>query len=559
MSIGFSPKVSSSLAQHRATIASPASSPWKYHIAAIVVLVAMAALRLLYLNSQIEISLASDEAHYWDWSRHLDWCYYSKGPLVAWLIRASCYVWGADVMPAVRLPAVLCNALTMLGIYLLIYRIFRDARVAFFSLLAAHTLPLLNVGGLMMTIDAPYTCAWTWAVLLAHCALFPRTGATSQKSEAKTSSPFSWLLTPDFYLWFLMGIVVAIGVLAKHNMALFVPSLGLFLLLSPEHRSILKQPGFWVMALTGAIVGGGPILLWNAQHNWVTFLHVGTQATGQSTGLRWLGPLEFIGTQAGLLLGFWFLLMTIGCYQVVKNYLQRNILPQQLFLVCLALPMMLICMVFSFKVRIEPNWPVTAYITGLVLAGWMLWERWHIRIWRRTAIGFLIFGGIFSLFMHGTDVVYPLTAKLIPDVAPRRWDPTCRLKGWHTLAEEVDKLRSAEPQSPILFGSTWSNTGALAFHLKDQPTVYCLGPVAGSRHSQYDFWLPNPLANPDQFTGRDAIIVGDITPQIRAAFESLEPTKLITAKQHGLMVAQWNVTIARKLKPTGFGDGIKRY
>ena len=38
---------------------------------------------------------------------------------------------------------------------------------------------------------------------------------------------------------------------AKHNMALFVPSLGLFLLLSPEHRSELCRPGFWMMALIG--------------------------------------------------------------------------------------------------------------------------------------------------------------------------------------------------------------------------------------------------------------------------------------------------------------------
>ena len=33
--------------------------------------------------------LAPDEAHYWDWSRNLDWGYYSKGPLIAWLIRGE--------------------------------------------------------------------------------------------------------------------------------------------------------------------------------------------------------------------------------------------------------------------------------------------------------------------------------------------------------------------------------------------------------------------------------------------------------------------------------------
>src|SRR5688500_18378994 len=50
------------------------------------------------------IDFSGDEAHYWDWSRQLDLSYYSKCPLVAYLIRASCSIFG-DTMWAVRLPA----------------------------------------------------------------------------------------------------------------------------------------------------------------------------------------------------------------------------------------------------------------------------------------------------------------------------------------------------------------------------------------------------------------------------------------------------------------------
>src|SRR5262245_31657226 len=45
---------------------------------------------MAYIWALCPLELAPDEAHYWDWSRHLDWSYYSKGPLVAWLIRGSC-------------------------------------------------------------------------------------------------------------------------------------------------------------------------------------------------------------------------------------------------------------------------------------------------------------------------------------------------------------------------------------------------------------------------------------------------------------------------------------
>ncbi|HMO25806.1 MAG TPA: hypothetical protein PKB10_06010, partial [Tepidisphaeraceae bacterium] len=61
---------------------------------------------LLYLTINCPIDLSGDEAHYWDWSRQLDLSYYSKGPVVAYIIRASCAIFG-DVMWAVRLPALL--------------------------------------------------------------------------------------------------------------------------------------------------------------------------------------------------------------------------------------------------------------------------------------------------------------------------------------------------------------------------------------------------------------------------------------------------------------------
>src|SRR4051794_41855801 len=73
---------------------------------------------LRYLRHDCPIDLSGDEAHYWDWSRRLDLNYYSKGPLVAYLIRASCGGFG-DTMWAVRLPALVLAMGTGLVTYLL--------------------------------------------------------------------------------------------------------------------------------------------------------------------------------------------------------------------------------------------------------------------------------------------------------------------------------------------------------------------------------------------------------------------------------------------------------
>ena len=55
--------------------------------------------------------LSADEAHYWEWSRRLDWSYYSKGPMVAYLIALSTRL-GGHTESWVRLPAVLLGTAT---------------------------------------------------------------------------------------------------------------------------------------------------------------------------------------------------------------------------------------------------------------------------------------------------------------------------------------------------------------------------------------------------------------------------------------------------------------
>src|SRR5438045_6069003 len=99
---------------------------WCWRIAAGLLIVASAGFHLYYLADQCPLDLAADEAHYWDWSRHLDWSYYSKGPLVALLIHGGCALFGpwaeaatGSLMPAIRLPAVLCGALLLTSLYVL--------------------------------------------------------------------------------------------------------------------------------------------------------------------------------------------------------------------------------------------------------------------------------------------------------------------------------------------------------------------------------------------------------------------------------------------------------
>src|SRR5207253_2471216 len=149
------------------------SKAWKYRLAAAALIVGAAGLRIFYLAHDCPLDLAPDEAHYWDWSRHLDWSYYSKGPLVAYLIRLGCELaggwsrqWTATDVLAVRLPAVVCGSLLLASLYVLTIQVYGRPRLALAVVALALTLPAIAAGSSLMTIDAPYACCWGWALVL---------------------------------------------------------------------------------------------------------------------------------------------------------------------------------------------------------------------------------------------------------------------------------------------------------------------------------------------------------------------------------------------------------
>jgi hypothetical protein len=160
-----------------------------------------------------------------------------------------------------------------------------------------------------------------------------------------------------------------------------------------------------------------------------------------------------------------------------------------------------------------------------------------------------------NLFMHESAWLYPGLARVACKPTPekpfplRQLDPTCRLMGWGTtLAQAVDEARQdvrRTGEEAVLAGTSWALPGELGFYCKDHPPVYCVGLPFGDRHSQYDLWTPNPIAQHEAFAGRTFIVVGNYPPEaLRAAFAQVEPPRAVTHYVRGQPVAGWVVTIA---------------
>ncbi len=517
---------------------------WLCRCAAGLLILVAAGLRLFFLANHCRLDLAPDEAHYWDWSRHLDWSYYSKGPLVAWIIRASCELLGpwsisltGNEMLAVRAPAVLCGGLLLLSMYILTVQTTGRDWLGLAVMAAGVSFPLISAGSSLMTIDSPYTCCWGWALVLSHRAIFRG----------------SW------WAWPAAGLVTALGILAKYNMALFMPCIGLFLLTSREHRPLLWRPGFWVMGLVASL-GVLPILIWNMNNGWVSVHHV-ERLSNRDNSIHWLGPVHYVGGQFALLLGVWFLAWAAA---MIAHRPWRETDAGKRYLWWTSLPMFAVFFAFSFRTGGgELNWPVTAYLSGLVLTcPWVVAQVTSPNpLWRRMSqaslAGVLLLGMTLNALIHHSNWVRPVLLSVSGPIEPnrpyplRRFDPSCRLRGWRTLAAEVDRAREwchERGAEPILAATSWALPGEIGFYCQGHPPVYNIGRAQGDRYSQYDLWRPNPIDDPEVFREKVFIIVGGVGDKLKEGFRRVDLFKHVTHFEDGQPVAGWDIFLAYDLR-----------
>ena len=540
-------------------------SKWFWRGIAAILVLASAGLHLAFLARNCPLDLAPDEALYWQWSQKLDASYYSKGPLVAYLIRAACSLAGQRSIAlcgneglAVRLPAVVCGSLTLVALYVLAVQCFGAERLGAAIVACALSLPALAVNRSIMTIDAPYACCWAWALVLGHQAIFRKTVGADSYSADDRHRWVGVLCHSSVWAWIGLGLTIGLGILAKYTMVLWLPSAALFLLWSKEHRRLLWQPGPWI---TCAIAGACclPILWWNWRNGWVALRHVWGQAgmAGAKPPIIWTGPLKYVGGQASVLFGFWFIVWVLAMW---RHRPTREADPHRFYLWFLSVPQFLFFGLFSFKTDVLLNWPMTAYFSGLVLGS--VWFAERVREvrqsrrprWLASACATAAVGLTTTLVLHDTHLIRPLLAKMAgpskfaDDMPIRRFDPSCRMRGWRFLSAQVDLIRKqVEDGKPILAASRWTIASELAFYCEGHPTTYSLGSALWDRQSEYDLWRPNPICDPASFEGKAFVFVdvGIVPNEIRDAFERIEPTKRIWYFEDGIPVAFWDITVCQ--------------
>lgn len=409
------------------------------------------------------LDLSGDEAYYWEWGRHLDWGYFSKPPLIGWLMGWIGWI-GADTTLGIRLCALLLGTGTLIWAFLLARKMF-SARAGFLAAAAIGLSPANAALCQILTIDAPLLCSWTLA-LYATWQLF---------SGKRWNWGWAGLLT----------LAIGIGILSKQMMLVFPALATVFLVIDREYRHWLKHPGWWLV-VCGSLLFLLPPLLWNYSHDWITFQHTASHFnTGTVTLSKQIGRFfEFLGSQLGLLGPVILPLVLATLWLIGKSWSKTT--SAERFLFVFSAPALAVFVLLAIRQRVLPNWPAVYYPAGFLLLGAWIDDRLTISQLHKSPSRVFKWG-------IGTGAVTMLllyAIMLFSPLFPFSKDPMERVRGWSTygksIAQAQNRYLADKPHLLIVTGHRYY-TSQLAFYHPERPTVFRWHPEA-SVESQYEIW-----------------------------------------------------------------------
>ncbi|HJZ19385.1 MAG TPA: glycosyltransferase family 39 protein, partial [Bradyrhizobium sp.] len=426
----------------------------------VVTVLALVALRLV---AAAWTPLAFDEAYYWTWSKHLAFGYYDHPPLVAIVIRLGTMIAG-DSELGVRLVSILL-ALPMS------YAVYRTAAILFGSMrMAANATILLNVtlmaavGTLIVTPDSPLLVASSFVLFFLAKVLETGRGG--------------W--------WLAVGAAIGLALLSKYTALFFGPAILIWLLLVPKLRRWLISPWPYLGALV-ALAIFSPVILWNADHQWVSFIKQIGRARIADFRIGFIG--ELIPTQIAFATPLVFVLGAMGLYALSMR--KAGALAARALINATFWTIVVYFVWHSLHARVEANWFAPVYpafaIAAAVAANLV---RWEMRA-QRVVDFCLRWASPLGILMFSLLVVQANTGVL----TGYRRDATVRSVGvgWRELAEQIEAVRIRVGATCVL-APDYGTTSWLAFYL---PKGSCV-----LQQAQRFRWVDMPEPDPQLLAGK---------------------------------------------------------
>ena len=427
---------------------------------ALILLIVLTAVRLIGLRLSV-VDLFFDEAQYWAWSRGLAFGYFSKPPLLGWIIAASERICGSGEA-CVRAASPLLYLATSLAVYAVANELYGRA-TAFWSALIFALLPGVSFSTRIISTDVPLLFFWA-AALFAYLKLL-------------RAADWRWAI--------VLGVSLGLGLLAKYAMAYFVLCAACAALIDRDARAMLSRPQTWI-ALAIALLILSPNIYWNVANQFVTLKHTGDNITGGGLRFRPLDALAFVGSQFGVAGPFVFAAFLV----ILARSRNEQVSREDRLMLAFALPPLALVTALSFVRGANPNWAAPALIAATVLVvAW--WLRTNQSRWLTASLALGLF--VQAVILIGDTYADRLT---VPALG-RKADIYQRTLGWRALGDRIGEAARAAG-TPTVAAEGRPELAALTYYLRNEPRSVVSWPAHEFAQNQFDITqaLNNAAAEP---------------------------------------------------------------
>jgi len=427
-----------------------------YLVLLFVCLGALLALRLAAVYAA-KTDLVLDEAQYWTWSRELAFGYFSKPPMIAWVIRGATAICG-NSEACIRSASPVLYTVASLMIFLN-GRALYDDRVGFWSAIVFATLPGLSYSSLLITTDVPLILFWT-------IALYAWVMLVERRSMAYAV---------------LLGVAIGLGLLAKQAMIYAVLCIACHAVVSRDARDALKG-GRAVVAALLAFALFVPNLIWNAEHGFPTAKHTAANIAWHYPYLHPFRLLEYVGVQFGV---FGPILLVV-LLRTAWREIRKPSDPGNVLLLSFSLPVLAILTVQALLSRAHGNWSATAYPAASILVTSVMLGL-DRRILFAVSLGLHLAIAVMLAIAPAFALQWPLFERL---------QFLSRVVGWRSTAELV-RAKLAEERYGALLVDSREMAGELLYYLRDVPIPLYVWPSRPTPNDHYEMTRPFTAAAPE--------------------------------------------------------------
>jgi 4-amino-4-deoxy-L-arabinose transferase-like glycosyltransferase len=474
----------------------------------VLTVLALVALRLV---AAAFTPITFDEAYYWMWSKNLAGGYYDHPPMVAFVIRLGTMMAG-DTELGVRLVSILLALPMSWAVYQAAAVLFGGRRVAATSAVLLNVTLMAAVGTMIVTPDAPLLVASSFVLFSLAKVLETGRGA--------------W--------WLAVGLSVGTALLSKYTALFFGPAILIWLAVVPKLRRWLISPWLYLGGLV-ALAMFAPVILWNADHQWVSFIKQMGRARIEDFRPAFIA--ELVPTQVAFATPLVFILGAMGLHALFHR--RAGALAARVLIDAMFWTIVAYFIWHSLHARVEANWFAPVYppfmvaaAAAAVLVPWGPREQRLADFCRRWAApsGIALFALLIVQANTGVLTGY-------------RRDATVRSVGvgWREIAGEIETVRARVGVTCVL-APDYGTTGWLAFYL---PKGSCV-----AQQNQRIRWVNMPEPTTAQLAGK-LLYVREAFPgdhPLKANFARIERVGEVTRKRGPLVIETYALDVLEGAK-----------